>query len=97
MIWGNDGGNADDLSQASDVPSIINNRVDRVWRVSENGSVGTVDISFDLNEVTFSGSPTSSDYSLLIAANNSAGNFSNAQIITGGVVNGSTLTFSMLT
>jgi hypothetical protein len=93
LIWGNDGGNADDLSQASDVPSIINNRVDRVWRVSENGNVGTVDISFDLNEVTFSGSPTSSDYSLLIAANNSAGNFSNAQIITGGVVNGSTLTF----
>lgn len=94
LIWGNDGGDADDLSAAIDIPSIISNRVDRVWRVSETGTVGTIDISFDLNEITTAGTPTTSDYSLLIAADGSGGDFSNAQIISGGVINGNTITFS---
>ena len=89
LIWGNDAANFED-NTTSNLPTNIGRRVDRVWRVAETGSAGLVDVSFDLTGTTFTGS----NYSLLIAGNSSAGNFSGAQIITGGVVSGNTLTFS---
>ena len=89
LIWGNDAANFED-NTTTNLPTNIGRRVDRVWRVAETGSAGLVDVSFDLTGTTFTGS----NYSLLIAGNSSAGNFSGAQIITGGVVSGNTLTFS---
>ncbi|WP_420384831.1 T9SS type A sorting domain-containing protein [Roseivirga sp.] len=94
LIWGNDGGNANDLTTASDFPAIISNRIERIWRVAETGEAGSCDLIFDLNEITFNGSPSSSDLSLLIASSSSGGDLSNATIVSGGVINGTTLTFS---
>ncbi|WP_286755031.1 T9SS type A sorting domain-containing protein [Roseivirga sp. UBA838] len=94
FIWGNDGGDANDLTPATDTPPLISNRIDRVWRVAETGETGNNSISFDLNEITFSGSPGATDISLLVASNSSGGNFSSATILTGGVIVGNTITFS---
>ncbi len=88
LIWGNDGADFDD-NTTTGLPTNIGRRVDRVWRVAETNSAGLVDISFDLSSASFTGS----NYSLLIAGNSSAGSFSSAEIISGGTLNGTTLTF----
>lgn len=95
LIWGNDAG-ADTDTETSDVPSIINRRVEKVWRVAETNSSGLVSVTFDLDELTISGSPGEDEYSLLIAGNSSNGVFTSAQIITGGVldVGNNTITFN---
>ncbi len=63
LIWGH---NNDALSSfgISDLPSGVESRLDREWRVSETGEVGTVSISFDLSGVF--GSKSASDLRLLI-------------------------------
>ncbi|KYG76272.1 hypothetical protein EV198_3216 [Roseivirga ehrenbergii] len=94
LIWGNDSGDKDD-DETTDVPPLITKRVERVWRVAETGETGNNSISFDISGFTFSGgTPSESDYSLLIAGNSSGGDFSSAQVITGGTLSGSTITFS---
>ncbi|KYG84092.1 hypothetical protein AWW67_02985 [Roseivirga seohaensis] len=93
FIWGNDGG-ADTDTETTDVPPLISQRVERVWRVGETGETGNNSISFDLDELTISGSPAAADYSLLVAGNSSNGDFSSGSVITGGVISGNTITFS---
>jgi hypothetical protein len=93
LIWGNDDGLETD-SETTDVPPLIAQRVEKVWRVAETGETGNNSISFDISELSISGTPTASDYSLLVAGNASDGDFSSATILTGGVLIGSTLTFS---
>lgn len=89
LIWGNDAADFDD-NTTTNLPVNIGRRVDRVWRVAETGNAGLVDVSFDITGNTF----TSTNFSLLIAGNSTNGNFSSAQIITGGLVVGNTITFS---
>ncbi len=96
LIWGNDSGDKDD-DETTDVPPLITKRVERVWRVAETGETGNNSISFDISGFTFSGgTPSESDYSLLIASNSSGGVFTSSQIITGGTLSdgGNTITFS---
>ncbi len=93
LIWGNDGG-AETDTETVDVPPLIAQRVEKVWRVGETGETGNNSISFDISELSISGSPGASDYSLLIAANNSSGDFSSADIKTGGSLVGNILTFN---
>tara|TARA_R110001592_G_scaffold62235_10_gene190309 strand:+ start:2472 stop:8108 length:5637 start_codon:yes stop_codon:yes gene_type:complete len=94
LIWGNDSGDKDD-DETTDIPPLITKRVERVWRVGETGETGNNSVSFDISGFTFSGgTPSESDYSLLIAGNSSGGVFTSSQIITGGTLSGSTITFS---
>ena len=93
LIWGNDNGSNTD-TETSDVPPIINQRIERVWRVGETGETGAVSISFDLNELSIPGTPGESDYSLLVAGQSSGADFNGAQIISGGVLSGNTITFN---
>lgn len=51
MMWGHDGASSDYASNNSDIPSGagVNSRMDRVWRVSELGNIGSYDLNFDAN------------------------------------------------
>lgn len=91
LIWGNDGAA---LTQSSLLtsPDTIDQRLTRVWRVSERNEVQNTSVSFDITGLGLS--TNQSDYSLLVASNSSNADFSNATVITGGVLVGNTLTFS---
>ncbi|MGD1871795.1 MAG: DUF4347 domain-containing protein, partial [Mastigocoleus sp.] len=68
LIWGNnndDNGTIEEVSTGVPVSIGDRNRLDRVWRVSETGDVGSVDISFDLSSLSVNGTQAS-DFNLLI-------------------------------
>ncbi len=90
FIWGHDNGA---LSFGStDIPSSINNRIERVWRVSESSEVGTITISFDLS--TLPGNIDEANIRLLIDSDND-GLFSDESdgvgVISGGSDIGSSI------
>lgn len=91
LIWGNDGGALTESSIVSS-PSTIDTRLERVWRVAERNEVQTTSVSFDLTGLGLS--TTAADFSLLVAANNSNADFSNATVLTGGTFNGNVITFT---
>jgi hypothetical protein len=94
LIWGNDNGSNSFIS--NDQPNSISSRLSKIWRVSETGTdLGGVSVSFDLS-VPFdvNNLPTANDLTLLVAGDNSGADFSNATILSGGVINNSTITFS---
>lgn len=93
LIWGNDAG-ANTDTELGDVPPLINQRLERVWRVAETGESGLVNITFDISELSFTGTPNVDDYSLLIAGNGSNGDFSSATVNTGATQSGTEITFS---
>lgn len=72
MIWGHDGA-AMEANETTDVPSDVDARLNRIWRVSEvdtllsAADVGSVDIQFDLSMFT---SVVASDLRLLIDTDN---------------------------
>lgn len=68
LMWGHDDGDMV-VTNTVDVPGGIDARLDRVWRSSETGDVGNVDVSFDL---TGQGSVTASDLRLLVDTDNDA-------------------------
>lgn len=84
LIWGHDGG-VQQATNTIDVPSGVEARFDRVWRVNEvdlSGSsvnVGAIDMRFDLSGL---GPITASDLVLLVDTNND-GVFSDETPITG--------------
>ncbi|MFY0593161.1 T9SS type A sorting domain-containing protein [Roseivirga sp.] len=90
LIWGNDGG----LSSSSRLvtkPDAINERIERIWRVAEENSVGVTDVSFDLTGLGYT--TDTNDFALMIASNSSNGDFSSATLVTGGTFNGDVITF----
>lgn len=91
LIWGNDNG-ATTSSRIVTKPDTINERLERVWRVAEENSVGVTDISFDITGLGFG--TDAGDFSLLIASNSSGADFSSATVLTGGTFNGDVITFS---
>ncbi len=93
LIWGNDNASRGD-SDANSTPALIDTRLTRVWRASETNESGSLTISFDVSELSLTGTPVESDYSLLIANSSSGGSFSGATVITGGSLAGSILTFT---
>jgi len=90
LIWGNDAGAT--TTQSSDAPPLINARLTREWRVAEADESGNVSITFDITGLGLG--TEASEFSLLVAANDSDNSFTNATIITGGSLNGTELTFS---
>lgn len=91
LIWGNDGAALTE-SGILTKPDTIDNRLERVWRVAEEGEVLTTSVSFDLTGLGLSANQN--DYSLLIAGSSSNADFSSATVVTGGVISGNTITFS---
>ncbi|MQP24634.1 hypothetical protein GFJ94_06110 [Flavobacterium sp. LMO8] len=87
LIIGND--NAALTEQTTEVPSAGQSRITREWFVKRTGDPGAVDLSFDTNGLTVSGT-TATDFKLLIDAD---GDFSsgatevNATSLTGTKVN----------
>ncbi len=50
LIWGHDGGNADNVSStSSDVPNGVIRRMNRKYKVQNTGSVGAVELQFNLS------------------------------------------------
>jgi len=90
LIWGNDGAPTT-ASRTESKPNTINERLERVWRVAEEKSVGVTDVSFDLMGLGLGND--ASDFSILIANNSSNGDFSGATVVTTGVFVGDVLTF----
>ena len=87
LVWGNDGGSKT-ASETTDVPSgQITERIVRVWRIKETGTVGTVAIQIDISML--SGLNSSLGNIGLLVDNNTT--FSDATVYgptdtTGGVV-----------
>lgn len=93
LIWGNNNGSTAQASaETSDVPAIIAERMSRVWRVDDTGSVGETEIQFDLTGLGWG--TDAEDYRLMIAGSGSGGTMAGATLVTGGTFNGSVLSFS---
>ncbi|GAB4301191.1 MAG: hypothetical protein Kow0068_24210 [Marinilabiliales bacterium] len=87
MLWGHD--NEDLTYNTTDVPSGIDNRMNRVWRVDKTNDPGTVTVSFDLTGFTVS----SGDHLVLLI--DADGNFTDAtQYITGRTWNDPIVSFT---
>ncbi|WP_422005872.1 hypothetical protein [Roseivirga pacifica] len=78
LFWGHDNGDAI-ATETSDVPTGVQARFQRVWRISEQGDVGSVNIRFDLSAFT---SVTAADLRLIIDADND-GTFNDETAISG--------------
>ncbi|MBC7426800.1 MAG: T9SS type A sorting domain-containing protein, partial [Bacteroidia bacterium] len=74
----------------SDVPSGVDARFDRVWAVSQQGNVGTVDVSFDVAAL---GPISSSNLVLLIDTDND-GSFADESAVSGASPSGGMYTFT---
>lgn len=89
MLWGHDNGEAK-ATEMSDVPTGVEARFQRVWRVSETNATGTavnvgsVTISWDLSSL---GAVTAGDLRLLVDTDNN-GLFNDETPITGAVSEG---------
>jgi hypothetical protein len=96
FFWGHDGVPLS-TGQTTDVDgTIIRDRLSRVWRVSENGDVGTINISFDLASIIGVGNVIGSNLRLLIDTDNavSASFADNDVAPISGTFSGNTLTFT---
>lgn len=78
LIWGHDNGPLNSFGY-TDVPSGVEARLGRIWRVTEQGEPGSVEIAFDLTGL---GPVTTSDLRLLIDTDGD-GDFSDADVISG--------------
>ncbi|MEP7279510.1 MAG: T9SS type A sorting domain-containing protein [Bacteroidota bacterium] len=69
LLIGNDGGSlAEHLIVPSEAPTdaVGSQRVLRNWKVQNTGTVGTVDLSFDISGLSVTGGTTASNYRLMI-------------------------------
>ncbi|MEQ6118269.1 Ig-like domain-containing protein, partial [Reichenbachiella sp. MALMAid0571] len=70
IFWGNDNDNNGTIEEiSSELSANVDTRIDREWRIQENGTVGNVDIEIDLSGITITGT-TASDFLLLIDGDN---------------------------
>lgn len=103
LVWGHDGASANQSSAITstddagnsinnddDTPLAVSERMLRKWRVQETGTVGNTTISFDLTGLGYSTAAASS-FRLLVDAD---GDMDDANVISGGTLNGSVITFS---
>lgn len=91
LIWGNDNGATLQASaETSDIPASLAERIDRVWKVQETGTVGETELQFDLTGLGYSVADAAS-FSLLIGNTNV---IADASIITGGTLDGNILSFT---
>ncbi|OEK06856.1 hypothetical protein [Roseivirga misakiensis] len=91
LIWGNDNGLTDDANvNTSDVPETVAERMERVWKVQDTGTVGETELQFDLTGLGYDLSDPSA-FSLLVGGTST---MADADIITGGTLNGNILSFT---
>ncbi|MGK0486894.1 MAG: hypothetical protein ACJAXB_000066 [Candidatus Endobugula sp.] len=89
LIWGNDEGAL--TTVRTEVPDVISERLERVWRVAEENEMGQTDISFDLSGLGLGTDPN--DFALLIGGVSSLGDFSSGTVVGGGTFSGDVITF----
>tara|TARA_R110001599_G_scaffold145336_2_gene327764 strand:+ start:23786 stop:30733 length:6948 start_codon:yes stop_codon:yes gene_type:complete len=89
LIWGNDEGAL--TTVRTEVPDVIFERLERVWRVAEENEMGQTDISFDLTSLGLGTDPN--DFALLIGGVSSLGDFSSGTVVGGGTFSGDVITF----
>ncbi len=91
LVWGNDGGSTNQASDnTSDLPSSVSSRMQRIWKVQDNGTVGNTELQFDLASLGYS-TVDASAYSLLIG---NTATMADATFTTGGTFNGDVLSFT---
>ena len=73
----------------TDAPAAYAKRIAQVWRVDEDGDLGTVNVSFNLSGLNLSSN--AADFALLIDDN---GTFDDATVTTSGTFNGDVITFT---
>lgn len=94
LIWGNDQGSTSSAStNTADTPVEIAERMTRIWRVDETGTVGNTEIQFELGATGFS-TTSAEDYRLMIASSGSGGTMASATLVSGGTFNGTVLSFT---
>ncbi|MFY0594772.1 beta strand repeat-containing protein, partial [Roseivirga sp.] len=95
LVWGHDGVATDQATAAgdlSDLPTTISERMRRVWRVEDTGTVGETEIQFDLTGLGYSSD--AADFRLIIADAGSGGTMAGGTLVAGGTFNGDVLSFS---
>ncbi|GAB5525033.1 MAG: hypothetical protein Roseis2KO_29050 [Roseivirga sp.] len=91
LVWGNDDGATDQASaNTSDLPATIAERMARIWKVQDNGTVGNTELQFDLTGLGYSVADPA-DFSLLVG---NTATMADATIISGGTLNGNILSFT---
>ncbi len=90
LIWGNDdGATAQASANTADVPSSVSERMTRVWRVDDTGTVGDTEIQFDLTGLGYGSN--ADDFRLIIS---NTATMADGSLTAGGTFNGSVLSFS---
>lgn len=91
LVWGNDNGTTVQASaETSDIPNSLAERIARVWKVQDTGTVGETELQFDLTGLGYSVADAAA-FSLLVG---NTATMADATIITGGTLNGSILSFT---
>jgi len=91
LVWGNDNGATAEASKNTvDVPNSVSERMTRIWKVQDTGTVGETELQFDLTGLGYSVADATA-FSLLV--NNSA-TMNTATVISGGTLNGNVLSFT---
>ncbi|MCE7996781.1 MAG: hypothetical protein HEP71_32775, partial [Roseivirga sp.] len=87
LLWGNDNAaTAQASANSSDVPTGFTERISRVWKVAETGTVGNVEIQFDLTGLGYGKTP--GDFQLIVSNSTTmaSGTLTAASSINGNVV-----------
>lgn len=91
LIWGHDdGATAQASANTADVPTTVSERMTRVWRVEDTGTVGETELQFDLTGLGYSVADASA-FSLLVG---NTATMADATIISGGTLDGNVLSFT---
>lgn len=66
LIWGNDGDFADQANANTvDVPGVVTERMERIWKVQDTGNTGATTIQFDITGLGYS--TNLSDFNLIVS------------------------------
>lgn len=91
LIWGNDNGTTVQASANTvDVPNAVSERMSRIWKVQDTGTVGETELQFDLTGLGYSVADAAA-FSLLVG---NTATMATATVISGGTLNGNILSFT---
>ncbi|WP_208503970.1 hypothetical protein [Roseivirga sp. E12] len=91
LVWGNDNGATAEASKnIVDVPNSVSERMTRIWKVEDTGTVGETELQFDLTGLGYSVADATA-FTLLVG---NTATMADATVISGGTLNGSILSFT---
>lgn len=91
FLWGNDNGATAEASKnIVDVPNSVSERMTRVWKVEDTGTVGETELQFDLTGLGYSVADATA-FTLLVG---NTATMADATVITGGTLDGNILSFT---